>query len=105
MADRLLEALLAERDDQPDKPEYQIGKAVNKPLTYIGVDRVSTNDQPGFETAKGALGKGRRYMVVFPDDLTVWAVAQLGAYLTDDEWDQAAEQREDEREMQEADDG
>lgn len=95
--DALIEALRDEQaGEQPDKPEYTVGASTDRRLKFVAVNRVATNDQPGFECARLPLSGGRSYMVVLPHDLVTWAVASLGAYLTDDEWDEAARQRDDE---------
>lgn len=95
MTDQLIEALKAEWDDQPDDPEFTVGQAVNGSTRFLGVDRVATPDGHGGMECGRTL-TGRRFMIAFPDDLTRWVVASLGAYLSDDEWEQAADDRLDE---------
>lgn len=92
MSDQLIEAFKAQQSDQPDSPEYTVGSSLDGGLRFVGVNRVSTNDQPGGVECGQALTE-RRYMVTFPDHLTRWVVASLGAYLTDEEWEQAGEDR------------
>lgn len=95
--DPLIAALRAEQQgDQPDKPEYVVGSSIDDRLRFLSVNRVADNDQPGFECARTPLSGERRYMVVMPHDLVPWVIGTLGAYLTDDEWDEAARNREDE---------
>jgi hypothetical protein len=98
MSDRLIEALRDEQSGgQPDKPEYIVGSSTDSAMRFLAVDRVATNEQPGgLECGKQPLSGTRRFMVTFPHSLTPWVVAQLGAYLTDDEWDDASQQRDDE---------
>lgn len=95
--DALIAALRAEQQgDQPAQPQYIVGSSTDGSKRFLSVDRVATNDEPGFECARTPLSGERRYMVVMPQNLVPWVVAMLGAYLTDDEWDEAAREREDE---------
>lgn len=90
----LIEALEAQWGDQPDKPTYEVGTAVEKPEhVYVGVNRVATPDHPfGFSTGSGLVA--RKYAISLPQDRVTWLVGALGAYLTDEQWDEAAAQRE-----------
>jgi hypothetical protein len=95
--DALIAALRDEQDSgQPDKPEYVVGASTDGAFRFLSVNRVATNDQPGFECATVPISGERRFMVVMPHNLVPWAIGALGAYLTDDEWDEAARERDDE---------
>lgn len=94
--DAVVEALKAKWPEQHDKPEYEVGADTETGQTiYLGVDRVGQPEKPhGLEIAQTLFGT--KYLISFPRSLVVWLVAQLGAYLTDDEWRDAEAQRDDE---------
>lgn len=93
MSDHLIEALLSEQAEQPATPEYVVGSSTYGSVRFLAVNRVATNEEPGGMEVARAL-TGRRYMVTFPHETTRWVVATLGAYLTDEEWDEVCEERE-----------
>lgn len=96
-SDPLIAALKAQWTDQPAKPQYQVGRAVdNDDSLHLGVDRVVTPDHPyGLECARTGLAGTRLYLIALRREMAVWTVGNLGALLTDDEWDRACEMRED----------
>jgi hypothetical protein len=66
-------------------------------IAALGVDRVATPDVPyGLESASTLTG--RVWLITMRREQAVWAVANLGALLTDEEWDRACDTREDVRE-------